>query len=297
MTRYRYDGMPATTMDFDACPTSVASRPASNSTGKQRDYESNLDYFNARYFGGGNSLGRFMTADPSGKDAAHVEDPQTWNMYAYVRNNPTTRIDPTGLDDFYVFLPLASDVSASWAAIQAEAPKYGNTVTIYVGAAATSANYQSAVQTPDANVVFAGHTTEFAGQNRVEAGGVLLGNNQGVGNTQTTVNGQPLAATGNVQAASVSVFGCNSTDLAGQYSGTTFTGTQPGTNTTAENAGAAAFTDASVRGKDTTQAGQAAQTAMVKTTNAVNKLPENKDHPYPKPTVCTTANGQQTCRQ
>ena len=64
-------------------------------TGKQRDYESGLDYFNARYFGGGNSLGRFITPDPLG---GHLEDPQTLNKYAYVRNNPITLTDPTGLD-------------------------------------------------------------------------------------------------------------------------------------------------------------------------------------------------------
>ena len=44
-------------------------------------------------------LGRWLTADPAGKSAAHPDDPQTWNMYTYVRNNPTTRTDPTGLCD------------------------------------------------------------------------------------------------------------------------------------------------------------------------------------------------------
>jgi RHS repeat-associated protein len=64
-------------------------------TGKQRDAESGLDYFNARY--NASTLGRFMTADPSGKEAARLDDPQTWNLYAYTRNNPTTFTDPTGL--------------------------------------------------------------------------------------------------------------------------------------------------------------------------------------------------------
>jgi RHS repeat-associated protein len=43
-------------------------------------------------------MGRWLTPDPSGVKAARLDDPQTWNMYAYVRNNPTTLTDPTGLD-------------------------------------------------------------------------------------------------------------------------------------------------------------------------------------------------------
>jgi len=69
---------------------------SSKFTGKQRDSESGLDYFNARY--NSSVIGRFMTADPAGKGAVHMDDPQTWNMYAYVRNNPTSLTDPTGLE-------------------------------------------------------------------------------------------------------------------------------------------------------------------------------------------------------
>src|SRR5271166_4035700 len=61
-------------------------------TGKERDSESGLDNFGARY--DASSMGRFMTPDPLGGTKA---DPQTLNKYAYVRNNPTTLIDPTGL--------------------------------------------------------------------------------------------------------------------------------------------------------------------------------------------------------
>ena len=40
---------------------------------------------------------RWLSPDPGGLKAVHLDDPQTWNMYAYVRNNPTTLTDPSGL--------------------------------------------------------------------------------------------------------------------------------------------------------------------------------------------------------
>jgi RHS repeat-associated protein len=61
-------------------------------TGKQRDPESTLDDFGARYYG--SSLGRFMSPDST----AYVKpiNPQSWNLYAYARNNPLLYVDPTG---------------------------------------------------------------------------------------------------------------------------------------------------------------------------------------------------------
>ena len=64
-------------------------------TGKERDTETQNDYFPARFLE--NNLGRWLSPDPGGVNAVHLEDPQTWNMYAYVRNNPITLTDPTGL--------------------------------------------------------------------------------------------------------------------------------------------------------------------------------------------------------
>ncbi len=61
-------------------------------TGKERDSESNLDNFGARY--DASSLGRFMTPDPLG---GKLVDPQTLNRYSYVINNPLRCTDPTGL--------------------------------------------------------------------------------------------------------------------------------------------------------------------------------------------------------
>jgi RHS repeat-associated protein len=66
-------------------------------TGKERDAESGNDYFGARYYG--SSMGRFMSPDPL-LNSGHPDDPQSWNRYSYVRNNPLSRIDPTGLYDF-----------------------------------------------------------------------------------------------------------------------------------------------------------------------------------------------------
>ena len=67
----------------------------SRSTGKERDAETGLDYFGARYFSG--AQGRFMSADPLGS-SAKVSNPQTWNRYTYGLNNPLRFVDPDGLD-------------------------------------------------------------------------------------------------------------------------------------------------------------------------------------------------------
>ena len=64
--------------------------------GKERDAESGLDNFGARYFGGGNSLGRFLSPDPVIITPDRLKDPQQLNLYAYVRNNPLKLVDPTG---------------------------------------------------------------------------------------------------------------------------------------------------------------------------------------------------------
>jgi RHS repeat-associated protein len=63
-------------------------------TGKERDAESGLDYFGARYMA--SSMGRFMSPDPL-LNSGRPDNPQTWNRYTYALNNPLTITDPTGL--------------------------------------------------------------------------------------------------------------------------------------------------------------------------------------------------------
>jgi RHS repeat-associated protein len=64
-------------------------------TSKERDAESGLDNFGARYMA--STMGRFMSADPFTVTPGRVVDPQQLNLYAYVRNNPLKHIDPTGM--------------------------------------------------------------------------------------------------------------------------------------------------------------------------------------------------------
>jgi RHS repeat-associated protein len=62
-------------------------------TGKERDAETGLDYFGARYFSA--AQGRFTSPDKPFADQ-HISNPQSWNLYSYTRNNPLSSVDPDG---------------------------------------------------------------------------------------------------------------------------------------------------------------------------------------------------------
>jgi RHS repeat-associated protein len=70
-------------------------------TGKERDAETELHYFGARYYR--SVWGRFTSPDP-GQASGSPQDPQGWNAYAYARNNPL-RLDNVG-----VVLDVGDDV-------------------------------------------------------------------------------------------------------------------------------------------------------------------------------------------
>jgi RHS repeat-associated protein len=69
-------------------------------TGKERDTETSLDYFGARYYGAG--MGRWMSADPAKISFKHLTNPQKWNKYAYTINNPMRYFDPNGSEEIDV---------------------------------------------------------------------------------------------------------------------------------------------------------------------------------------------------
>ena len=89
---YPYGGV-----EYDYCSGSGVTQNY-KFTGKERDSESGLDMFGARYYG--SSLGRFMTPDwetkPTDVPYASFGNPQSLNLYSYVNNNPTTTRDPDG---------------------------------------------------------------------------------------------------------------------------------------------------------------------------------------------------------
>ena len=78
--------------------SSAAFSLTSQFTAKERDVETGLDYFGARYYSG--AQGRFVTPDwsetPQPIPYADLSDPQTLNLYAYVHNNPLSKFDLDG---------------------------------------------------------------------------------------------------------------------------------------------------------------------------------------------------------
>jgi RHS repeat-associated protein len=88
----------------NAC--SSAQRPGffGNSTGKERDVETGLDFFLARYYSGAQSrslspddaLTGADTTPPGPLPCADIGNPQSLNKYSYVLNNPLKYNDPDG---------------------------------------------------------------------------------------------------------------------------------------------------------------------------------------------------------
>ena len=93
-----------------SCYPSTAPSSGIKFTGQERDAESSLDYFGARYFSG--AQGRFTSPDPGGV-GGDPGSPRTWNMYSYTGNNPLSAVDPNGLDCVYTSNQTGSSITAA----------------------------------------------------------------------------------------------------------------------------------------------------------------------------------------
>jgi RHS repeat-associated protein len=98
---------------------------------KERDTETGLDFFEARYYSA--IQGRFTSVDPGGS-GARESDPRSWNAYAYAGGNPVLFSDPDGRE-YLVCGPNGNDGTCTtvsdeqfWAERKAF-EKTGNTYT------------------------------------------------------------------------------------------------------------------------------------------------------------------------
>lgn len=92
----QYDYLPFGEELGGAYPTGdldVRGRQRLEFTAKERDAETGLDYFGARYMS--SAQGRFTSPDPDNFDA-RLGQPQSWNMYVYTWNNPLKYKDDDG---------------------------------------------------------------------------------------------------------------------------------------------------------------------------------------------------------
>jgi RHS repeat-associated protein len=169
-------------------------------TSKERDNETGLDYFEARYLRA--SAGRFTTVDPFG---GHLEDPQSLTAYAYARNNPLRYTDPTGLD----FHLNCGERSATCQPVNG-----GNGALVQGATGANGAFTPTVITSSSLTNPTSGNTAV------VNAGGVLITTGAGTSAQKTSqgvfINGTPAAdIAGDPKAAGWSsfTFHVNSSDL------------------------------------------------------------------------------------
>jgi RHS repeat-associated protein len=102
-------------------------------TGKERDAESGLDYFGARYYA--SNMARWISPDEVNLTEERMLNPSsTLNKYAYAANNPLTYVDPDGEDITIFFengipghtMMLAFDPSLPRAAYRSFGPDHGS---------------------------------------------------------------------------------------------------------------------------------------------------------------------------
>jgi RHS repeat-associated protein len=155
-------------------------------TGKERDAESGLDYFGARYYT--SSMGRFMSPDwdskPQAVPYADLADPQSLNLYSYVLNHPLNSIDLNGHDWFNVNNQWQWQQGSTYHDADGNATKDKGYAGLLV-AQATGTNKQGATTYSltlyDQNKVVATGTGFSGNNNYADTGAIKNGNYQILG--------------------------------------------------------------------------------------------------------------------
>ncbi len=281
-------------------------------TGYERDTETGLDFAQARYHSA--NLGRFSSPDPynvilekeRGEDEderakiliGFISNPQRWNMYVYVVNNPLAFTDPDGQKPRTINVFLSTDVASpeqlkewqDWAA-SAQKKDKDLTINIYQISAATPQTvnaFLESLKAKDTATIFMGHSATRRDDDKKI--GILFdgwANLGGRGERQVTHSADGI----DIQNTIVGIFSCdfgngfnNITSSAGTAFASIIQGTQEGahitTRTTAINAAAFKFTKSIANGSwDTLMLQSTLDVARARGQAGINA------NPHPDPNV------------
>ncbi len=205
-------GAPYSTNSY---PTITPDGTSEKFTGKERDAETGLDFFGARY--NSSAQGRFTSPDPIFVTAHRVSDPQQWNLYTYSRNNPLRFTDPTGLD---IWLQGCGDESDTC---------HKGYVGVYNDSGKFDRTHLSGDQTDSASLGTTGVSVNYNGgtyqgvwdTNKNEQNAVTVGGSGALSDLTFTVNGN---CGGTCQASGI----VNGTNTASGLQSLQFAVTSPG---------------------------------------------------------------------
>ena len=149
----------------------VTTRVATGFTGKERDAETGLDYFGARYCS--RAQGRFTSVDPlnvpnlqrlhSGQFARFIGNPQNWNAYATAHNNPLAKMDPDGY--LTIVVPGTWNDQEKW-----KQSKFVQAVSRTLGEQAVVLNDPNMANTPEGRAAAAKAVNELVANHQCAAG-------------------------------------------------------------------------------------------------------------------------------
>ena len=121
-------------------------------TGKERDAETTLDYFGARYLSG--AQGRFTSVDPS-QASIDPANPQSWNRYAYTHNNPLRFVDHNGKWPTEIHKQIIANALPGLSNVQRENLMATSAYVDRVSNQTQTGNHDHAMRSPDEDPIAA----------------------------------------------------------------------------------------------------------------------------------------------
>jgi RHS repeat-associated protein len=195
-------------------PYSVSGASYAAFTGQNQDTILGLTDFPFREYSP--TQGRWISPDPAGLAAVDPTNPQTWNRYAYVMNNPLSFIDPLGLNPEFICItwtvstdndtsaaPGASGQDCSW-----QDDGTSNLPNVITPSCPAGENCQSGPASNETCVVAVSCTPT---QNPLTKGNVHCGITTGANGTYTRYDGGPNGSGGDSGHAALSILKVNVT--------------------------------------------------------------------------------------